>query len=71
MVPCVSLEFLVMILMTPSKAFAPQMVPPGPRMTSILSMSSKGVSCTSQKTPAKRGVYTLLPSIMTNTAREN
>jgi len=31
--------------MTPLTAFDPQIVPPGPRMTSILSMSSISVSC--------------------------
>jgi len=52
--------------MTPSTAFAPQTDPPGPRMTSILSMSSRGKFTTSQKTPPKVGVYTALPSNKTN-----
>ena len=43
-----------MMLMTPLTAFAPQMVPPGPRMTSMRSMSASTRSCTSQYTPSKQ-----------------
>ena len=32
----------------PFAAFGPQIVPPGPRMTSMRSMLSSGMSCTSQ-----------------------
>ncbi len=46
--PCVSFALLVMMLMTPLTALAPQSVAPGPRMTSIRSMSSITVSCTFQ-----------------------
>ena len=46
-VPSIS-GLLVMMLMTALTAVAPQMVPPGPRMTSIRSMSSSSVSCSSQ-----------------------
>ena len=42
--PCVSSARLVIILITPLTAFAPHTEPPGPRMTSILSMSSSGTS---------------------------
>ena len=49
-------SLLVMMLMTPLTAFGPQIVPPGPRMTSIRSISSIMVFCTSQYVPAKSGV---------------
>ena len=45
-----SLALLVMILITPLTALAPQSVAPGPLMTSICSMSSSTVSCMSQYT---------------------
>src|SRR5580704_1457199 len=51
--PFVSAELFVMILMTPLTAFAPHTVPPGPRMISIRSISSRGTSTWSQKTPEK------------------
>jgi hypothetical protein len=41
----------VITLMTPFTALAPHSAALGPRMTSIRSMSSSSVSCTSQKTP--------------------
>jgi hypothetical protein len=63
--PWVSAACLVMMLMTPFMAFAPQMVAPGPRITSILSMSSNRTSWTSQYVPAKNGVNTVRPSINT------
>ena len=46
-----------MMLMTPLTALAPQSAPPGPRMTSIRSMSARRVSWTSQKVPANSGEY--------------
>ena len=46
-----------MTLITPFTAFAPHSVAPGPRMTSMRSISPSGMSCTSQKTPAKSGEY--------------
>src|ERR1700680_1018504 len=52
--------------MTPFTEFAPQSVPPGPRMTSIRAMSSSGGSCTSHHTPPNVGVYASLPSIRTS-----
>ena len=52
--PCVVEDLLVMILITPLTAFAPQTEPPGPRMTSILSTFPKGRSNVSQNTPPKR-----------------
>src|SRR5580658_5437930 len=55
-----------MILITPSTAFAPHVVPPGPRITSIRAMSSSGRSRTSQNTPQKLGKYTLRPSTITS-----
>jgi hypothetical protein len=42
--------------------------PPGPRITSIRSMSSSGRSNVSHKTPPKVGVYTVRPSTMTSTS---
>ena len=39
--PCVALELLVMMLITPFTALAPQTVAPGPRITSIRSMESR------------------------------
>src|SRR5947208_2537189 len=53
---CVALAFLVMTLMTPSTALAPQRVAPGPRITSILSTSSNITSWTFQYTPENSGV---------------
>ena len=44
----VPVVLLVMMFMTPLTAFAPQIVPPGPRITSIRSMSSSGRSRVSQ-----------------------
>ena len=46
--PCVSFAFFVKILITPFTALAPQRAAPGPRRTSIRSISSMTVSCTSQ-----------------------
>ena len=46
--PWVSFAFLVMMLMTPLTALAPHSVPPGPRITSIRSTSSKSTFCTFQ-----------------------
>ena len=43
-----SFALFEMMLMTPLTAFAPQIVPPGPRITSMRSMSLRSVSCTSQ-----------------------
>ena len=54
--PWLSFAVFVMILMTPLTALAPHNVAPGPLITSIRSMSSKSVSCTSQNTPAYNGV---------------
>jgi hypothetical protein len=54
-----------MMLITPLTAFAPHSVPPGPDTTSIRSTSCSSVSCTSQKTPANSGEYTLRPSTST------
>ena len=68
--PCVSLLDLVMMLMTPLTAFAPQSVPPGPLMTSIRSTSASGTLCASQNTPEYRGVYTVRPSISTSSLFE-
>ena len=42
--PCVSRALLVMMLMTPFMALAPHSVPPGPRITSMRSRSSKDIS---------------------------
>ena len=67
--PWVSWARFVTMLMTPFTAFAPQSVPPGPRMISIRSMSSSSVSCTSQYVPANRGEYTARPSTSTNIER--
>jgi len=47
-VPCVALAFFVIMLMTPLTALSPQIVPAGPRITSIRSTSSSRTSCTSQ-----------------------
>src|SRR5690348_6587243 len=55
-----------MMLITPFTAFAPHSVPPGPRITSIRSMSSRGGSCTSHHTPPKVGVYASRPSTKTS-----
>ena len=49
-------KLLVMMLMTPFTAFAPHTVPPGPRITSMRSMSSRGTFNWSQYTPEKAGV---------------
>jgi hypothetical protein len=54
--PLVSREDLVMMLITPFTALAPQTVPPGPRITSIRSMSSSGIPIWSQFTPEKMGL---------------
>ena len=54
------------MLMTPLTALAPHAVAPGPLMTSIRSMSSRSTSCSSQKTPANSGEYTVRPSISTS-----
>jgi len=54
--PRVSAADFVMMLITPLTAFEPQIVAPGPRMTSIRSMSSGGMSCMFQNTPEKAGV---------------
>jgi hypothetical protein len=70
-IPGVAAAGLVMMLITPFTAFAPQSVPPGPRTTSIRSTSSSITSCTSQKTPEKSGVYTLRPSISTSSLLAN
>ena len=43
--PCVSLARLAIMLMTPLTALAPYSVAPGPRMTSMRSISSSRVSC--------------------------
>jgi len=55
-----------MMLITPLTALAPQVAPPGPRMTSIRSMSASTVSCTSQKTPENAGEKTVRPSTSTS-----
>ena len=60
-----------MMLTTPFTAFAPQIEAPGPRITSILSTFPKGRSKTSQKTPPVVGVYTVRPSISTNSSLLN
>ena len=54
-VPGVSEADCVMMLITPLTALPPHTVPPGPETTSMRSMSSSSVSCTSQKTPANSG----------------
>jgi len=46
--PWVSLDFRVMMLITPFTAFAPHKVAPGPLITSIWSMSSGRTSIESQ-----------------------
>ena len=51
--PCVSAAVLVTMLMTPLTAFAPHMAAPGPRITSMRSMSSSIRSSASQNTPEK------------------
>ena len=53
-------------LITPFIAFAPQIAPPGPRMTSTRSRSSSICCCKSQNTPANSGVYTARPSTSTS-----
>ncbi len=55
---------------TPLTAFAPQTDPPGPRMISMRSMFSSGISRCSQYTPENAGVYTVRPSISTSTLFE-
>ena len=57
-----------MMLITPLTALAPQTVAPGPRITSIRSMSSSGKSNVSHKTPPKVGVYTVRPSTITRSS---
>jgi len=52
--------------MTPLTAFAPHSVPPGPRTTSMRSMSAMTRSWPSQNTPPNTGEYTVRPSIMTS-----
>ena len=54
-VPWVSWALRVMMLITPLTALAPHMVAPGPRITSIRSMSSMRVFCSSQKVLLKAG----------------
>ncbi len=68
--PWVSAESLVRMLMTPLTALAPHTAAPGPRMTSMRSMSSSSMSWWSQYTPEKRGVYTLRPSTSTSSLLE-
>src|SRR5207248_9346549 len=45
---------------------SPHNVAPGPRMTSIRSMSSSIIPCTSQNTPEKSGLYKVRPSCRTS-----
>jgi hypothetical protein len=47
----VSAADFVMMLMTPFTALAPQTAPPGPRITSMRSMSETIMFCASQNTP--------------------
>ena len=54
--PCVCAALLVTMLMMPLTALAPHSAAPGPRTTSIRSMSSSTTSCTSQNTPENSGV---------------
>ena len=51
--PCVSAVALVTMLITPFTALAPHMAAPGPRITSIRSMSSSIRSSASQNTPGE------------------
>ena len=60
-----------MILITPLTALAPQTAAPGPRTTSMRSISFSSVSCLSQNTPEKVGEYTVRPSIKTSNLLEN
>jgi hypothetical protein len=52
----VSAAIAVMMLMTPLTALAPQIVAPGPLITSMRSMSSITTSWASQNTPENSGV---------------
>ena len=54
------------MLITPLTALAPHMAAPGPRITSIRSMSLNIVSSASHSTPENKGEYTLRPSLSTN-----
>ena len=56
---------LVMMLIPQFTAFDPQIAAPGPRITSMRSMSSIIVSWASQNVPEKSGEYTLRPSTRT------
>src|SRR5687768_17354334 len=50
-VPSRAFGLRVMMLMTPFIAFAPHRLPPGPRITSMRSISETGTVSASQKTP--------------------
>src|SRR6267142_789508 len=59
------------MLITPLTALAPHSVAPGPRITSMRSISSSSTSWTFQYTPENNGVYTLRPSISTSSLLSN
>jgi hypothetical protein len=60
-----------MMFTTPFIAFAPQVAPPGPRMTSIRSINSSGTSSDSQNTPELSRSYIVRPSISTSSLPPN
>ena len=71
MPPTVSRAERVMMLITPLTALAPHSVAPGPRITSMRSMSSSIRFCMSQYTPEYVWVYTDRPSISTSSLLAN
>ena len=68
--PRVAVALRVTMLITPVTAFAPHREAPGPRTTSMRSMSSISRSSDSQNTPENSGLYTLRPSIWTSSLFE-
>src|SRR5271165_3011175 len=54
-----------MMLITPFTALVPQIAAPGPRITSIRSISLGGIASVSQYTPEASSLYTLRPSTST------
>ena len=55
-----------MMFTTPLSALAPQTAEPGPRVTSICSISEKSSGSRSQATKPKKSWYTERPSIITS-----